>query len=142
MFAEEAFDVARARPARPFVRAFSVLLLLLGLVFMHGACAGAVAHNASGGHGDVAAAVALVVADSPHDGHRPGHDPCCDLAAGHDCLALLVASLLLLLTLGLAGSAIRSGICDVYRGLRQARRGLRAGPSGGMPRLALCVIRI
>jgi hypothetical protein len=135
---------AGKKRARAFTHTFPVLMLLLGLAFMHGACAGTAAGIAPDGGAESTWSAAPKVAEraeaGPYHGHHdPDHAPCCHLAAGDDCVAVLVVSFLLLLVLGLGGPAIRF---DVSRGLLWATPGLRAGPPGGMPRLALCVIRI
>jgi hypothetical protein len=138
MVIEEIFDVARVRAARTF----PMLLLLLGLIFMHGACAAAaIASDADGTQIPASKVTEPAVPGPHHDGHNSDHAPCCHLAAGDECVALSVASFLLLLMVSFGGWPIRFGI-SVSRGLRWARPGLRAGPPGGMPRLALCVIRI
>jgi hypothetical protein len=133
---------------RSYIRIIPVLLVLLGLAFMHGACmthddaaqaaTGSQTHAVTGTHTDAAHHGA---GHHQHD-HEPGPESCCDQALDElHCAALLtIASLL---TLAALGGITRGGILIsaaqrvpgiLYRG--------REPPPRASPRLALCVLRI
>lgn len=156
MFAGKTSEaVERVLGVRPFVRTVPVLLLLFGLVFVHGACVMA-GISSSGAAGSAAAAstAAEVTAEgrshtrhhSDHlraghsqDHHHSDHVPCCGHAVEAGCVALLAASFLLLFGFSRCGLGTWLGVC---RHLRWTLPDLRASPQGGLPRFALCVMLV
>ncbi|GAA2429984.1 hypothetical protein GCM10010191_49260 [Actinomadura vinacea] len=130
------------------MRVIPVLLVLLSLAFMHGACMthDGAAHAGIGAHAGAASADGAGHVHPPeveghqHD-HGPDHDPCCTYAPEAAPAALLtVMALLLLVALGAVGRGlIQDGA------LQRALAGLcprRGRPPRVSPRHALCVLRL
>ncbi|MBC6460160.1 hypothetical protein [Actinomadura sp. HBU206391] len=144
MSAEETSEAfARTPGARPLARTVPVLLLLLGLVFMHGACVTAgIAAGDGGTHPPItASAVAELTSagHSPDHPHHSDHASCCSDAVEAGCIALLAATFLLLAGLSRNGAGV---LLSARRSLRSGVPLLRASPQAGLPRSVLCVMRV
>jgi hypothetical protein len=141
MSADETSDTFARRPGvRPFVRTIPVLLLLLGM-FMHGACA--TAGITSSGPAESPQITASAIAELAPAGHSQDHrhhsdHASCDNAVEAGRIAL-AASFLLFIGLSRCGPGTWLGVC---RNLGWTVSRLRASPPGGVPRSALCVMRV
>lgn len=119
-------------------RPMFALVILLGLTFMHGACA-ALHMESSVRAANTSATASQIIGPAEDSDHHSDQVPCCDEVLEASCVALLVASFLLVLALSPLGLAAGFGVARTPR--RVCTAPFR-GPPRGLPRLALCVVRI
>jgi hypothetical protein len=144
MSAAEASEASARTPGgRPLARTVPVLLLLLGIMFMHGTCVtGGIASSARAESPAIAVSAADELTTAGHSQdhhHHSDHASCCGAAVEAGCVALLAAAFLLFSGLSRWGASTWLG---VSRHLRWAVPRLRASPHGGLARSALCVMRV